>query len=189
MPNARLLRGMMASVLDCDHRLCDHVSVAAVTVSERHDRRMKSTRTDCEQPHVASTFAYQEPSLVFLLGTDTRFTDGVGAADFLRSGSCHFALIDPRSERSFVQRAESIGLRYSLRPARRRLQYQHREAGIADRLPFAGGPMSVSQRIQSRGKRGGVGACGAAQPMSWTALVLLSRPARASCAAVAARAS
>ena len=65
-------------------------------------------------PHVASTFAYQEPSLVFLLGTDTRFTDGAGAADFLRSGPCHFALIDPRSERSFVQRAESIGLRYSL---------------------------------------------------------------------------
>jgi hypothetical protein len=37
-----------------------------------------------------------------------------GAADFLRSGPCHFALIDPRSERSFVQRAESVALRYSL---------------------------------------------------------------------------
>jgi len=70
--------------------------------------------TDCKQPRVASTFAYQEPSLVFLLGTDTRFTDGVGAADFLRAGPCHFALVDPRSERSFVQRAESIALRYSL---------------------------------------------------------------------------
>ncbi len=66
---------------------------------------------------------------MFLLGTDTRFTDGVGAADFLRSGPCHFALIDPRSERSFVQRAESIGLRYSLHPTHRGLQYQHREAG------------------------------------------------------------
>jgi hypothetical protein len=51
--------------------------------------------------------------LVFLLGTDTRFTDGAGAADFLRTGSCHFALVDPRSERSFAQRAESTGLRYS----------------------------------------------------------------------------
>jgi 4-amino-4-deoxy-L-arabinose transferase-like glycosyltransferase len=67
---------------------------------------------DCPKPRVASTFAYQEPSLVFLLGTETRFTDAVGAADFLRS-PCHFALIDPRSERSFVQRAESIGLHYS----------------------------------------------------------------------------
>lgn len=68
----------------------------------------------CKEPHVASTFAYQEPSLVFLLGTATRFTDGAGAAEFLRAGSCHFALIDPRSERSFVQRANAIGLRYAL---------------------------------------------------------------------------
>ena len=70
--------------------------------------------TDCERPRVASTFGYQEPSLVFLLGTETRFSDGAGAADFLRSKPCHFALIDPRSERGFVQSAESIGLRYSL---------------------------------------------------------------------------
>jgi 4-amino-4-deoxy-L-arabinose transferase-like glycosyltransferase len=70
--------------------------------------------TDCSQPRLASTFAYQEPSLVFLLGTATRFTDGAGAADFLRAGPCQFALVDPRSEHSFVQRAESSGLRYSL---------------------------------------------------------------------------
>ena len=70
--------------------------------------------TDCERPRVASTFGYQEPSLVFLLGTETRFSDGAGAADFLRSKPCHFALIDPRSERGFVQSAELIGLRYSL---------------------------------------------------------------------------
>ena len=68
----------------------------------------------CERPHVASTFAYQEPSLVFLLGTETRFTDGVGAAEFLRTGPCYFALIDARSERSFVQRADALGLRYAL---------------------------------------------------------------------------
>jgi 4-amino-4-deoxy-L-arabinose transferase-like glycosyltransferase len=68
----------------------------------------------CKEPHVASTFAYQEPSLVFLLGTATRFTDGAGAADFLRAGPCHFAIIDPRSERSFVQRANAIGLRFAL---------------------------------------------------------------------------
>ena len=62
----------------------------------------------------ASTYSYQEPSLVFLAGTATRFTDGVGAAEFLRSGACHFALVDPRSERSFVQRADAVGLRYML---------------------------------------------------------------------------
>jgi hypothetical protein len=70
--------------------------------------------TDCSQPHVASTYVYQEPSLVFLLGTGTRFTDGAGAADFLRAGPCQFALVDPRSASSFAQRAEAIGLRYAL---------------------------------------------------------------------------
>jgi 4-amino-4-deoxy-L-arabinose transferase-like glycosyltransferase len=68
----------------------------------------------CNEPQVASTFAYQEPSLVFMLGTGTRFTDGAGAAEFLNSGACHFALIDPRSERAFVARANAIGLRYAL---------------------------------------------------------------------------
>jgi 4-amino-4-deoxy-L-arabinose transferase-like glycosyltransferase len=68
----------------------------------------------CDTPHLASTFAYQEPSLVFLVGTDTRFTDGGGAADFLNGGACRFALVDARSERSFVQRADAVGLRYTL---------------------------------------------------------------------------
>jgi hypothetical protein len=68
----------------------------------------------CNEPQVASTFAYQEPSLVFMLGTGTRFTDGAGAAEFLNNGACHFALIDPRSERAFVARANAIGLRYAL---------------------------------------------------------------------------
>jgi hypothetical protein len=67
----------------------------------------------CERPHVASTGYYEEPSLVFLLGTDTRFTDGIGAALFLGQGPCHFALIDPRNVGSFVQSANSIGLHYS----------------------------------------------------------------------------
>ena len=92
----------------------DHVSVDPGAVSERTDRergarhRLHAIRTS------PSTYAYQEPSLVFLLGTDTRFTDGAGAAEFLRGGACHFALIDPRNERSFVQRANALGLRYTL---------------------------------------------------------------------------
>jgi hypothetical protein len=56
---------------------------------------------------------YHEPSLVFLLGTKTRLTDGQGAADFLREGGCRFALVESRYERAFVQRAETIGLRYA----------------------------------------------------------------------------
>ena len=108
-----LLRAMVASVFVAvtvyaiTFPLLPSLFPSAMIADEIH-------ATDCRQPRVASTYAFQEPSLVFLLGTDTRFTDGVGAADFLRSGSCHFALIDPRSERSFVQRAESLGLRYSL---------------------------------------------------------------------------
>ena len=39
---------------------------------------------------------------------------GAGAAEFLRpAADCRFALIDARSERSFVQRADAIGLRYA----------------------------------------------------------------------------
>jgi 4-amino-4-deoxy-L-arabinose transferase-like glycosyltransferase len=108
-----LLRGMIASVLVA-------VTVYAVTL-----RLLPSLfpsamvaedigMTECRPPHIASTFGYQEPSLVFLLGTDTRFTDGPGAADFLRGGPCRFAVVDSRSERAFAQRAESTRLRYSL---------------------------------------------------------------------------
>jgi 4-amino-4-deoxy-L-arabinose transferase-like glycosyltransferase len=67
----------------------------------------------CVGPKAASA-GYHEPSLVFLTGTQTLLTDGSGAADFLRQGSCRFALVEQRSERSFVQRAEAIGLRYKV---------------------------------------------------------------------------
>ena len=58
---------------------------------------------------------YHEPSLVFLVGTHTRLVDGAGAADILAGGECRFALIESRHERLFAQRADLIGLRYSLR--------------------------------------------------------------------------
>jgi hypothetical protein len=67
----------------------------------------------CVGPKAASA-GYHEPSLVFMTGTSTVLTDGSGAADFLKQGSCRFALIEQRSERSFVQRAEAIGLRYKV---------------------------------------------------------------------------
>jgi 4-amino-4-deoxy-L-arabinose transferase-like glycosyltransferase len=69
----------------------------------------------CEHP-VAASVGYEEPSLVFLAGTTTRFTDATGAADFLREGSCHFAFVDARQERDFALRAEAIGLRYGRGP-------------------------------------------------------------------------
>jgi len=68
----------------------------------------------CRNPVVASA-GFHEPSLVFLMGTRTRLVDGATAAEILRQGECRFALIEQRSERNFAQRAELIGLRYSLR--------------------------------------------------------------------------
>jgi 4-amino-4-deoxy-L-arabinose transferase-like glycosyltransferase len=68
----------------------------------------------CPYPVVASA-GYHEPSLVFLAGTRTRLVDGATAAEILRQGACRFAIIEQRHERAFAQRAETIGLRYSLR--------------------------------------------------------------------------
>ena len=112
-PERAMLRGMIASILVA-------ITVYAVTFgllpSLFPSAMIAQTigMTECRPPHVASTFAYQEPSLVFMLGTDTRFLDGPGAADFLRGGPCNFAVVDQRNERSFAQRAQLIGLRYSL---------------------------------------------------------------------------
>ena len=53
---------------------------------------------------------------MFLAGTATRFTDGIGAAEFLRGGDCRFAFVDAGEQRSFIQRAEAIGLRYASGP-------------------------------------------------------------------------
>jgi 4-amino-4-deoxy-L-arabinose transferase-like glycosyltransferase len=69
----------------------------------------------CADPEVASAGDH-EPSLVFLVGTSIRLTDGSGAADFLRGGSCRVAFVDVRQERAFVQRAEAIGLLYGPGP-------------------------------------------------------------------------
>src|SRR5579871_1115104 len=67
----------------------------------------------CVGPKAAAA-GFTEPSLVFMTDTSTLLTDGSGAADFLAQGSCRFALVEARSERAFVQRAEAIGLRYNV---------------------------------------------------------------------------
>jgi 4-amino-4-deoxy-L-arabinose transferase-like glycosyltransferase len=70
---------------------------------------------NCPDP-VAVTAGFHEPSLVFLVGTNTVEGFGSGAADFLLGGLCRFAFIDSRQERAFVQRADAIGLRYTTGP-------------------------------------------------------------------------
>jgi 4-amino-4-deoxy-L-arabinose transferase-like glycosyltransferase len=67
----------------------------------------------CVKPKLASA-GFDEPSLVFMTDTETLLTDGSGAADFMSQGSCRFALVEQRSERAFVARAEAIGLRYNV---------------------------------------------------------------------------
>src|SRR5690242_3792419 len=67
----------------------------------------------CVGPKIASA-GFHEPSLVFMTDTSTLLTDGSRAADFLGQGSCRFALVEARSERNFVARAEAIGLRYNV---------------------------------------------------------------------------
>src|SRR5437762_13161465 len=66
----------------------------------------------CVGPKPAAA-GFHEPSLVFMNGTSTLLTDGSGAADFLSQGSCRFALVESRSARGFVQRADATGPRYS----------------------------------------------------------------------------
>ena len=68
--------------------------------------------TDCNSP-ISASAGFHEPSLVFLTSSRTRLTDGSGSADFLKGGPCRFALVEFREQRSFAQRADAIGLRYS----------------------------------------------------------------------------
>jgi 4-amino-4-deoxy-L-arabinose transferase-like glycosyltransferase len=69
----------------------------------------------CPNPAAASA-GYREPSLVFLLGTQTQFVTASAAADFLHTGGCRFAFVDTRQESDFLQRARAIGLRYAWGP-------------------------------------------------------------------------
>lgn len=108
-----LLRGMMASVfMGITVYAFSFPALPALFPSALVAEAVRAQ--GCDNPQLATTGYYQEPSLVFLLGTRTRFTDGAGAAEFMNGGGCRFALVDTRSERSFVQRANAIGLRYAL---------------------------------------------------------------------------
>jgi 4-amino-4-deoxy-L-arabinose transferase-like glycosyltransferase len=72
-------------------------------------------QSGCAHP-VAASVGYEEPSLVFLLGTETHLTDAAGAADFLQQGGCRFAFVETSQEGAFAARAQAIGLRYDAKP-------------------------------------------------------------------------
>jgi 4-amino-4-deoxy-L-arabinose transferase-like glycosyltransferase len=114
-PERSLLRGMAASILVAFSVYGVVMpSLPALFPSAAIARAVQSA-AGCENPTAASA-GFHEPSLVFLLGTSTRLTDGVGAADFLRQGGCRVAMIESRSERNFLRRAEAIGLRFAPGP-------------------------------------------------------------------------
>jgi 4-amino-4-deoxy-L-arabinose transferase-like glycosyltransferase len=105
-----LLYGMIASA--CIAITVYGVSLPALPAlfpSARVAKMMRASR--CHQPRLAVTNAYGEPSLVFLLGARTRFTDEAGAAKFLEQGACRYALIDSRNAQGFAHRVEAAGLR------------------------------------------------------------------------------
>jgi 4-amino-4-deoxy-L-arabinose transferase-like glycosyltransferase len=107
-----LLRAIVAAILTAISIFGVIVpSLAQLFPSPQLARIMRDS--GCADP-VAAAVGYQEPSLVFLAGTETRLTDTAGAVEFLRGGECRFALVEQRQERAFVQRAEAIGLRYSM---------------------------------------------------------------------------
>ena len=127
-----LLRGMVASMLIAITVYAVIVPVAAGAVSERADRRrVARERLRAAASRVAA--GYQEPSLVFLLGTDTRFTDGAGAAEFLRQGAMPL-----RADRG-AQRAQLRAARRGDRPALRARASASRAINIS-----IGRPVSIA---------------------------------------------
>ncbi|MFG1465390.1 glycosyltransferase family 39 protein [Xanthobacter sp. DSM 24535] len=65
----------------------------------------------CPAANVA-TVPYQEPSLVFLVGTDIKFTDPHQAGDLLKKGGCAIAFIGADMKPLFEAHARDIGLAY-----------------------------------------------------------------------------
>jgi 4-amino-4-deoxy-L-arabinose transferase-like glycosyltransferase len=86
-------------------------SLRSAFPSEQLARELRAAACDDRLVAVAG---YEEPSLIFLLGTQTRLVDGAHAADFLAVGGCRFALVEAQQQRGFVRRADAIGLRYAL---------------------------------------------------------------------------
>jgi 4-amino-4-deoxy-L-arabinose transferase-like glycosyltransferase len=66
-----------------------------------------------ERPHQGGVVVagYAEPSLVFLLGTNTVLTSGGNAANHLLNGPAALVLVADREEQGFFSRAAEIGVR------------------------------------------------------------------------------
>ena len=76
----------------------------------------------CPHPMAASV-GYDQPSLVFLLGTATKLTDPFAAVDFLKEGGCRFAFVNSTLEFFFNKQAQKLGLHFRRGPVIEGLNY------------------------------------------------------------------
>ncbi len=81
----------------------------AVWISER--LAAIAAESGCPAGNIAS-IPYQEPSLVFLVGTDIRYTSAAASADLLKQGGCALAFIGQKFEKPFQRRAAELDLKY-----------------------------------------------------------------------------
>lgn len=63
------------------------------------------TRSGCAHPTAVTSLSFQEPSVVFLTGTETRATGVTGAVAFLGGDACRFAFVDAKEAAAFVAEA------------------------------------------------------------------------------------
>lgn len=66
------------------------------------------TLASCPRPILASA-GFEEPSLVFLGGTDLQLIDGARAASFLAEGGCRVAFVEEGEMAAFRSRADDLG--------------------------------------------------------------------------------
>jgi 4-amino-4-deoxy-L-arabinose transferase-like glycosyltransferase len=64
-------------------------------------QRLVKLLPECRQLEAATSGGYNEPSLVFLTGTNLRMIDGAQAAKFLEEQPCRVAFVDAREEGAF----------------------------------------------------------------------------------------
>ena len=96
--------------------------LAAGAVSERADRATMLRDSGCTRADASPPPAITKSrAWCSSLGTDTRLTDGAGAAEFLRGGACRFALVEARQRAQLRAARRRDRTALCGRPARRRL--------------------------------------------------------------------
>jgi 4-amino-4-deoxy-L-arabinose transferase-like glycosyltransferase len=93
-----LMNGVVAAVVA--------PSLKTIWVAPRLAAAIKR-HAQCPQPQVASA-GFEEPSLIFLVGTRTQLVDGDGAARFLAEGGCRIALVTTNDEPAFIAKLAAV---------------------------------------------------------------------------------